>query len=80
MLEACLIFQLETRNINMENNYNWTTSSDYGGEGPNPEEDALAEHFVYLAVIPLPRDHALTAASALAFPSRAHDLPFADEF
>ena len=53
-LEACLIMQLESRDINMANNYNWTTSCDYGGEGPKPEEDALAEHFVYLAVIPLP--------------------------
>ena len=82
MMGASLIFHLETSSVNMEHNYNWATSADYGGEGPNPEEDAHVEHYVYLAVRPLPRVHARTAASAPVH--RAHDrgppnLPLADE-
>ena len=57
MMEASLILQLEQRATNIENNINWTTSCDYGGEGPKHECEAHLEHFVYLAVVPLPRLH-----------------------
>ena len=59
MLEASLIFHLEQRSTNIENNINWTTSCDYGGEGPKHDGEAHTEHFVYLAVVPLPCTAAL---------------------
>ena len=55
IMEASLILQLEQRATNIDNNINWTTSCDYGGEGPKWEGEAHIEHFVYLAVVPLPR-------------------------
>ena len=57
MMEASLILQLEQRATNIENNTNWTTSCDYGGEGPKHDGEAHLEHFVYLALVPLPRLH-----------------------
>ena len=57
MMEASLILQLEQRATNIDNNINWTTSCDYGGEGPKHDGEAHLEHFVYLAVVPLPRLH-----------------------
>ena len=54
MLEASLIRHFETTGLNMKNNYNWTVSQDYGGEGPDNEDEAHKEHFVYLVVKPLP--------------------------
>ena len=62
--------QLEENHINMENNINWTTSCDDGGEGPRSEDEAYLEHFVYSAVKPLAmrledEDIYLAAASAL---------------
>jgi len=53
-LEASLILHLETSSVNMDNNINWTTSCDYGGEGPKAENEAHLEHFVYMVVKPLP--------------------------
>ena len=57
IMEASLILQLEQRATNIEHNINWTTSCDYGGEGPKHDGEAHREHFVYLAVVPLPRLH-----------------------
>ena len=48
------ILQLESYSVNIDNNINWTQSCDYGGEGPKSEDNAHVEHFVYLAVKPLP--------------------------
>ena len=57
-MEANLILQLEDKAVNIENNMNWTTSCDYGGEGPPPSADgAHIEHYVYLAIKPLPLKH-----------------------
>ena len=53
-MEASLILQLETNGLNIGNNRNWTTSCDYGGEGPNRQDEAHLEQYVYLAVKPLP--------------------------
>ncbi|MEC9029333.1 MAG: hypothetical protein VYB74_03505 [Cyanobacteriota bacterium] len=39
-MEASLILQLEEKAINTETNMNWTTSCDYGGEGPNRDDEA----------------------------------------
>ena len=55
MMEASLILQLEQTALNVNSNINWTTSCDYGGEGPKHDDEARCEHFVYLAVAPLPR-------------------------
>ena len=54
MMEASIIFHLERDGINIDNNLNWTVSGDYGGEGPIQEDDAHKEHFVYVALKPLP--------------------------
>ena len=66
MMEASLILQLEETSLNVDNNIIWTTSCDYGGEGPKHDDEAHREHFVYLAVAPLPRliRPITTAASA----------------
>ena len=66
MMEASLTLQLEQMELNIDNNINWTTSCDYGGEGPKHDDEAHREHFVYLAVAPLPRliRPITTAASA----------------
>ena len=53
LLEASLILAIEVNLLNIANNVNWTTSCDYGGEGPRAREEARAEHFVYLALKPL---------------------------
>ena len=53
MMEAALIFHLEYSCLNIDNNYNWTVSRDYGGEGPDKEHEAHNEHFVYIVVKPL---------------------------
>ena len=71
-MEASLIFQLEDKSVNIENNINWTTSCDYGGEGHNPVDVAHLEHYVYLAVKPLPRRHADEAAAASAHQHEEH--------
>ena len=56
MLEASLIFHFERTLENNPNNINWTTSCDYGGEGPTDEAEARTEHYVYLALRPIPDD------------------------
>ena len=53
MMEAALIFHIEYSCLNIDNNYNWTVSRDYGGEGPDNEDEAHNEHFVYIVVKPL---------------------------
>ena len=53
-MEASLIFHIEQDGMNIDNNYNWTVSMDYGGEGPKHEDQAHLEHFVYIALKPLP--------------------------
>ena len=53
-MEASLIFYFEHDGLNIRNNYNWTVSKDYGGEGPKHEDQAHLEHFVYIALKPLP--------------------------
>ena len=55
VMEASLILQLETNGLNIEYTMKSTTSCDYGGEGPKHDDEAHCEHFVYLAVVPLPR-------------------------
>ena len=52
-LEASLILELETNSVNIHNNINWMKSCDYGGEGPNKDDEANVQHYVYLAVRPL---------------------------
>ena len=54
MMEASLIFYFEQDGLNIHNNYYWTVSKDYGGEGPKHEDQAHLEHFVYIALKPLP--------------------------
>ena len=53
-LEAALILDLETNSVNINHNINWTSSCDYGGEGPKADDESHCEHYVYLAVRPLP--------------------------
>ena len=53
-MEASIIFHIEQDGMNIDNNYNWTVSMDYGGEGPKHEDQAHLEHFVYIALKPLP--------------------------
>ena len=72
IMEASLILQLEDKAVNIENNINWTTSCDYGGEGPNPREEAHIEHYVYLALKPLPLRFADEAAAASAHQHEEH--------
>ena len=71
-MEASLIYQLEQKAVNIEHNINWTTSCDYGGEGSNCDDEAHLEHYVYLAVKPLPRRPEDEAAAASA---HQHDEP-----
>ena len=66
VMEASLILQLETNGLNIENNRNWTTSCDYGGEGPNHQDEAHLEQYVYLAVKPLPLSAEESRAAASA--------------
>ena len=66
MMESSLILHFETTAINAAYNYNWTTACDYGGEGPTREDEAHLEHFVYLAVKPLPPTAESMAAAASA--------------
>ena len=66
VMEASLILQLETNGLNIENNMNWTTSCDYGGEGPNHQDEAHLEQYVYLAVKPLPLSAEESRAAASA--------------
>jgi hypothetical protein len=51
-LEASLIYEFEATSTNIDGNYNWLRSCDYGGEGPRCAEDANEVHYVYLAVMP----------------------------
>ena len=53
MLEGSLILHFEHTTVNPAYNYNYTTLKDYGGEQPLGEDEAH-EHFVYIAVKPLP--------------------------
>ena len=53
-LEAALILELETNSVNINHNINWTSSCDYEGEGPTADDESHCEHYVYLAVRPLP--------------------------
>ena len=63
MVEAMLHF--ETIAVNIDRSINWTTSCDYGGEGPTRQDEAHLEHYVYLALKPLPPTvEEWTAASA----------------
>ena len=65
MMEAALILHFETTGVNIDLNYNWTTACDYGGEGPNRDEDAHRTHYVYLTLKPVNMTAAeWTAASA----------------
>ena len=66
MMESSLILHFETTAINAAYNYNWTTACDYGGEGPTREDEVHLEHFVYLAVKPLPPTAESMAAAASA--------------
>ena len=72
IMEASLILHLEDKAVNIENNMNWTTSCDYGGEGPKCDDEAHLEHFVYLAVKPLPRRPDDDAAAASAHQHSEH--------
>ena len=56
MMEASLILHFERTCENNPNNISWTTSCDYGGEGPTDEAEARIEHYVYLALRPIPSD------------------------
>ena len=71
-MEASLIFQLEDKSVNIENNMNWTTSCDYGGVGRNHVVEAHLVHYVYLAVKPLPRRLGDEAAAASAHHYEEH--------
>ena len=72
MMEASLSLHLEDTALNIENNINWTNSMDYGGEGPRPKDEAHLEHFVYLAVKPLPRRLGVEVAAASALRHEEH--------
>lgn len=72
MMEASLILQLEDKAVNIENNINWTISCDYGGEGRKKDDEAHFEHYVYLAVKPLPRRPGDEAAAASAHQHEEH--------
>ena len=72
MLEASLILQLEDKAINIANNMNWTTSCDYGGEGPKKDGETHLEHYVYLALKPLGQRHEDEAAAASAHQHEEH--------
>ena len=72
IMEASLIYQLEEKTVNIEHNMNWTTSCDYGGEGPKGESEAHLPHYVYLALRPLQRMPGDEAAAASA---HAHEEP-----
>ena len=72
IMEASLILQLEEKAVNIENNLNWTTSCDYGGEGPKGNDVAHLEHYVYLAVKPLPWRPEDDAAAASAHRHEQH--------
>ena len=41
MMEATLRLQLEAKAVNTDNNVNWTTSCDYGGESRQPADEAI---------------------------------------
>ena len=65
MMEAGIILHFEATSENIQHNYNWTTSADYGGEGPIREDEEHLEQYVYLALKPLPQSFdEWTAASA----------------
>ena len=73
-MEASLILELEKESVNIHNNMNYTTSCDYGGEGPKCEEEAHLEHYVYLALKPLPRLHQpVDMRSTAAAAAHQHD-------
>ena len=55
---------LERDHTNIDHNINWVRSCDYGGEGPRLAADAHEEHFVYLAVRPIPSGEIAIAAAA----------------
>ena len=80
VMEASLILQLETNGLNIENNRNWTTSCDYGGEGPNRQDEAHLEQYVYLAVKPLPLSAAWGNESGCISPDEAHRRHKAEPF
>ena len=52
IMEASLILHLETASVNIRRNYNWTISSDYGGEGRTIQGDEHRQHYVYVALKP----------------------------
>ena len=56
--------QIEANSVNMENNINWAMSCDCGGEGPTADDETHVEHFVYLAVKPLPHHRELMAGAS----------------
>ena len=81
MMEASLILQLERMAVNIENNINWTISCDYGGEGRKKDDEAHFEHYVYLAVKPLPRTRlalALAGDEAAAASAHQHEEHFGE--
>ena len=70
-MEASLILHLEDKAVNIDNSINWTLSCDYGGEGNNNPEEAFREHYVYIAVKPLPQTAASAREHAELFGDRA---------
>ena len=74
MLEASLIRHFETTGLNMKNNYNWTVSQDYGGEGPTHKDDAHNEHWVYVVLHPTQ----ITLDDSTAVSAPALELPAED--
>ena len=67
ILEASLIHHFECTAVNIAHNRNCKTSSAYSCEGPNRESEAH-EHFVYIAVKPLPPCRKCVTAAASAHP------------
>ena len=74
MLEASLIRHFETTGLNMKNNYNWTVSQDYGGEGPTHINEAHNEHWVYVGLHPAQ----ITLDDSTAVSAPALELPAED--
>ena len=83
-MEASLIFYFEHDGLNIHNNYNWTVSKDYGGEGPKHEDQAHLEHFVYIALKPLPprnfEEREAAASARLVASGQAAELEARDPF
>ena len=75
MMQAGIMLHIEATGLNKQNNYNWTTSADFGGIDASPESEAHLQHYVYIALKPLSREVEVTAESAPAQEVAAESTP-----